>query len=107
MITPTTFLQSLNRPKLLVRAAQVWLPEFNRERSMRRIFPGMVPPAPQSPVERQAADYALPKATGQKWRQVRMVDLEELETATLPIDADGAVKVDVTKKRIVTLEFLP
>ena len=46
MITPTTFLQSLNRPKLLVRAAQVWLPEFNRERSMRRIFPGMVPPAP-------------------------------------------------------------
>ena len=46
MTTPTTFLQSLNRPKLLVRAAQVWLPEFNRERSMRRIFPGMVPPAP-------------------------------------------------------------
>ncbi|NNE87345.1 MAG: hypothetical protein HKN27_04655 [Silicimonas sp.] len=46
MTTPTTFLQSLNRPQLLVRAAQVWLPDFNRDRSMRRIFPGMVPPTP-------------------------------------------------------------
>jgi alpha-mannosidase len=68
---------------------------------------GVVPPKPQSPVERQATDHALPVATGRKWRQVRIVDLEELETATLPVDADGAVRVDVTKKRIVTLEFLP
>lgn len=59
MTSPTIFLQSLNRPKLLVRAAQVWLPEFNRERSMRRIFPGMVPPAPgrgfDALVEQEAA----------------------------------------------------
>ena len=46
MTSPTNFLQTLNRPILLVRAAQVWLPEFNRARSMRRIFPGMVPPTP-------------------------------------------------------------
>ena len=46
MTTPQSLLQSLNRPKLLVRAAQVWLPEFNRTRSMRRIFPGVVPPPP-------------------------------------------------------------
>ena len=46
MNTPQQLLQSLNRPQLLVRAARVWLPEFNRERSMRRIFPGMVPPSP-------------------------------------------------------------
>lgn len=46
MTTPNRLLQSLNRPKLLVRAAQVWLPEFNRARSMRRIFPGTVAPLP-------------------------------------------------------------
>jgi len=68
---------------------------------------GLVPPAPLSPVERQAVDYALPKATGKQWSKVRIVDLEELETASLPLDADGAVQVDVTRKKIVTLEFLP
>lgn len=46
MTTPDVFLQTLNRPRLLVRAARVWLPDFNRERSMRRIFPGMVTPPP-------------------------------------------------------------
>ncbi len=46
MTSPQQLLQSLNRPQLLVRAARVWLPEFNRDRSMRRIFPGMVPPLP-------------------------------------------------------------
>lgn len=46
MNTPQQILQSLNRPQLLVRAARVWLPDFNRERSMRRIFPGIVPPSP-------------------------------------------------------------
>lgn len=46
MNTPQQLLQSLNRPQLLVRAARVWLPDFNRERSMRRIFPGVTPPLP-------------------------------------------------------------
>ena len=46
MTTPQKFLQSLNRPQLLVRAARVWLPEYNRERSMRRIFAGIAPPLP-------------------------------------------------------------
>ncbi|MEO9824957.1 MAG: DUF6477 family protein [Paracoccaceae bacterium] len=46
MTSPQQLLQSLNRPKLLVRAARVWVPEYNRERSMRRIFPGIVPPTP-------------------------------------------------------------
>ena len=46
MSTPQQLLQSLNRPQLLVRAARVWVPDYNRERSMRRIFPGVVPPAP-------------------------------------------------------------
>lgn len=46
MSSPQQFLQSLNRPQLLVRAARVWLPDYNRERTMRRIFPGTVPPSP-------------------------------------------------------------
>jgi hypothetical protein len=45
-MTPTSFLQTLNRPKLLVRAAQAWVPDFNRDRSLRRIFPGSTPPTP-------------------------------------------------------------
>ncbi|MCP4379618.1 MAG: hypothetical protein GY794_26050 [bacterium] len=68
---------------------------------------GEAPPAAQSPVERQAANFAMPAATGQKWSKVRLVDLEEIEIETLPLDADGAVSLDITKKKIVTIEFLP
>jgi len=68
---------------------------------------GMVPPKAYSPVERQAANFALPADTGAKWSNVRLVDLEELETEELALDADGAVCLDITKKKIVTLEFLP
>lgn len=68
---------------------------------------GMVPPDKQSPVERQASDFALLPETGCKWSRVRLVDLEELETEVLALDSDGAVNLDITKKKIVTLEFLP
>lgn len=46
MNSPLAYLQNLNRPQLLVDAARVWLPDFNRDSSMKRIFPGIVPPAP-------------------------------------------------------------
>lgn len=72
-----------------------------------RLNHGMKPPAAQSPVERQAADFALPADTGQKWSQARLVDLEENELEELSLDADGAVSLDVTKKKIITLEFVP
>jgi mannosylglycerate hydrolase len=68
---------------------------------------GMVPPEAQSPVERQAADFALPAGTGKQWGKVLLVDLEENEIETLPINDDGSVNLDVTKKKIQTLEFLP
>ncbi len=68
---------------------------------------GQVPPKALSPVERQAANFALPADTGTKWGKARLVDLEELETEELALDADGAVNLDVTKKKIVTIEFLP
>jgi alpha-mannosidase len=72
-----------------------------------RLNRGMTPPAPRSPVERQAAGGALPAATGNRWRGARLVDLEENALAPLAIDADGAVRVEVAPKQIVTLEFSP
>ena len=68
---------------------------------------GMGPPAAQSPVERQAANFALPADTGKTWGTARLTDLEENETELLELDADGSVSLDVTKKKIVTVEFLP
>jgi hypothetical protein len=67
---------------------------------------GKVPPSSLSPVERQAANFALPAGTGKKWSKARLVDLEELEIEELALDAGGAVCLDITKKKIVTLEFL-
>ncbi len=39
-------LQSLSRPKILVRAARIGLGSYNRDRSLRRLIPGETPPAP-------------------------------------------------------------
>jgi len=71
-----------------------------------RLNGGMVPPTAQSPVERQAASFALPAPTGQKWGNARLVDLEENEIDVLELDGDGAVNLDITKKKIVTVEFV-
>lgn len=68
---------------------------------------GMVPPAALSPVERQAVNFALPAGIGRGWSKARLVDLEELETEDLALDAEGAVSLDIYRKKIVTLEFLP
>ena len=68
---------------------------------------GMVPPEPQSPVERQAAGFALPAEASRKWAKARLVDLEENESEPLVVDSDGSVKLNIGKKRIVTVEFLP
>ena len=46
MIDPLAHLQTLSRPKLLVRAARIGLCEYNRERSLRRILPGQTLPPP-------------------------------------------------------------
>jgi hypothetical protein len=67
---------------------------------------GMSPPPAQSPVERQAVHFVLPPDTGQEWSRARLVDLEENEIEELTLDADAAVKLDVTKKKIVTIEFV-
>ena len=56
---------------------------------------------------RPAANFALPANTGKAWSKARLVDLEELETEELALDANGAVNLDITKKKIITIEFLP
>jgi len=68
---------------------------------------GKVPPDAFSPVERQARNFALPAGTGKMWSKARLVDLEELETEVLKLDTGGAVSLDITKKKIITIEFLP
>ena len=68
---------------------------------------GQAPPDALSPVERQTRNFALPANTGKPWSQARLVNLEELEGKKLGLDAEGAVNLDITKKKIVTIEFLP
>lgn len=72
-----------------------------------RLNRGITPPAAHSPVERQAAAGALPAATGKPWNTARFVDLEENEIEALVIDPSGGVRIDVTPKKIVTIEFAP
>ena len=52
MTDPQTYLTTLRRPRLLVRAARLGLPEYNRQRSMRRLLPGETAPMPGQAFER-------------------------------------------------------
>ena len=46
MTIPQTFISSMRRPRLLVRAARLGLQDYNRKRSLRRLFPGDAIPGP-------------------------------------------------------------
>jgi hypothetical protein len=61
----------------------------------------------QSPIERLQAEFALPSGHGRKWRKVRLVTLEELPDRDLNLDKDGWVSFNITKKKILSFEFLP
>jgi hypothetical protein len=61
----------------------------------------------QSPVERVQSEFALPADKGQPWQKVRLVTLEETPVRDLSMDKDGWVKIEIGKKQILTLEFLP
>lgn len=65
------------------------------------------PTTPPSPVERIMADFALPAAKSKKWSSIRSVTLEEVPEKDLKMDADGWVNVEMGKKKILTIEFLP
>ena len=72
---------------------------------LNRGFTG--PTRKQSPVERVQAEFALPNEPGARWNQVRIVTLEELPERDLVMDSEGWVDFEITKKKILTLEFLP
>lgn len=60
-----------------------------------------------SPVQRQQAEFALPKTSGKPWRKVRAVTLEELPEQDLALHRDGWAGFTIAPKKILTLEFLP
>ncbi|HLO18280.1 MAG TPA: glycoside hydrolase family 38 C-terminal domain-containing protein [Anaerolineales bacterium] len=61
----------------------------------------------QSPVERIQSEFALPKGRCHPWHRVRLVTLEEIPERDLEMDKDGWVKFEISKKKILTVEFLP
>jgi mannosylglycerate hydrolase len=65
------------------------------------------PNKPQSPVERLEAEFELPKDRGSEWSSVRVVNLEELPQSDLTVDTQGWVDFEITKKKILTIEFIP
>jgi hypothetical protein len=65
------------------------------------------PPKPLSPVESIKAEFALPAANTKSWSKVQIVNLEELPENELKMNSDGSVNFDITKKKILTIEFLP
>ena len=71
-----------------------------------RLNEGKVPPVPQSPLERQAANFALPPDTDTPWSRAFLANLEEQPVRDLALDETGAVHVEIPQKKIVTLAFL-
>ena len=54
MTDPQSLLSSLRRPSLLVRAARHGAADYNRDRLLRRVLPGEMPPGPGLAFERLA-----------------------------------------------------
>lgn len=71
-----------------------------------RVNGGLAPvPAEQSLIDRQMADYELPKGDGSKWQSARLVTLEEVPQEDLKIDKDGWINVEIAPKKIYTIEL--
>ena len=71
-----------------------------------RLNGGIAPiDTPQSPLERQMAEFELPAYSGKKWAHASIVSLEEKETAPLDVDSDGFAHFEITGKKILTLKF--
>lgn len=61
---------------------------------------------PQSPLERQVAEFELPAYSGKKWSEAKLVSLEEKDVAPLTIGDDGFVEFEITGKKILTIKFI-
>jgi len=59
----------------------------------------------QSPVERQKAEFELPAYSGNKWNEVKLVTLEEIDDKPLTMNEDGFVEFEITGKKILTIKF--
>ena len=59
----------------------------------------------QSPVEMQQKEFELPPYSGYKWKEAKLVTLEEKDVEPLTIDKDGFVDFEITGKKILTLKF--
>ncbi len=79
MNDPMSRLSTLSRPRLLVRAARFGTQEFNRDRSLRRIFLGEAIPAPGQAFEalfgREAAMDEARRDGGAAYSPARHVEL--------------------------------
>ncbi|MBO4583793.1 MAG: hypothetical protein J5756_01865 [Clostridia bacterium] len=61
---------------------------------------------PQSPCEREAAEWYLPPYDGATWGKCSVVTLEELPESELSIGKDGFVDFEIAPKKILTLKFV-
>ena len=61
--------------------------------------------APQSPLERQRAEFELPGYSGKRWSAVKLVTLEEKDVEPLTMDDDGFASFTITGKKILTIKF--
>jgi len=59
----------------------------------------------RSPVERLQKDMAVCGTAKQQWDTVRIVNLEELPEKELGMDGDGWCNIEMSAKKILTLEF--
>lgn len=79
MQNPISRLSSLNRPRILVRAARFGIAEYNRGRSLKRLLPGGDVPSPglafDALFEREAALEAARREGGASYSAARHVEL--------------------------------
>lgn len=71
-----------------------------------RLNGGYAPSQSLSPVELAKKNMTLNGTSDKKWSKARQVTLEELPLKDLAINSDGWVAVNITKKKIVTIEFV-
>lgn len=82
-------------------------PSDNTVKTSIRLNGGKAPvKAPQSPVERQQAEFELPEYADEKWSEVKLVSLEEKDVAPLEMREDGFVDFEITGKKILTIKFV-
>ena len=60
---------------------------------------------PQSPLERQKAEFQLPDYEHKKWSCAKLVSLEEKDVAPLTMDDQGFAEFEITGKKILTIKF--